>query len=702
MKKRSKVINWGLIIILMMLCIFSKGFSLKILAVKETQLILDGKDVTSLVAPIIQDGKILVPIQFIAEELGAKVDWNEKDNTLKVENNSNSFLLRTDSYLVIYQNDQKSCGLSDVPPKSINDMIYISTDLCRNVLGVGVEWDEDNKIIHIDSNKREGIEPFYDVKISSIESGQAIKGKTDLHISLPDEYLKNAVEIKYLLLSPETAKGSVIARGSDLTAKYNWIPNLQESGERILVAAIYDINGSFLAGDAILVNVDVEPKVSLTGLHQDEIIDNSVSLGTDTNFVASYVKYEITNLDTGKKVITTESDPQGVYKWSPMVHESGKYSFKAIAYDGNDEVYSSESISAKVEIPYRLALTGVCNGQTIDKPVKLSTFRNFHVSETEYILRDLNTGRKESLKKFGYGSYQWFPEPKYSGSKELLVRVKDTKGKIHESKGINVNIVGTPKLFLDGVGPKEVLTKAVQLKTTSNVTLDSVDYILTRPDTGEKKIITSKQSSSTNCTYTPIEKDAGDWKIKAVGMYDGNKIESEEIPIRIYLGKIYGPRPIIEKDKFMGLASELAKDSWEKTGMSAALQTAQAILETGWGQSVPVDKYSGQLSLNLFGIKGEGTAGSVISNTWEEYNGRTFRVDAKFRAYSEVEESWSDHKRFLLEKERYQPFREVMYDYTQGAWALRRAGYATDSKYPLKLMRIIKQYNLQELDKVGI
>ena len=43
-----------------------------------------------------------------------------------------------------------------------------------------------------------------------------------------------------------------------------------------------------------------------------------------------------------------------------------------------------------------------------------------------------------------------------------------------------------------------------------------------------------------------------------------------------------------------------------------------------------------------------------------------------------------------------------MYDYTQGAWALKRSGYATDSKYPLKLMNIIKQYNLQELDKVGI
>ena len=134
--------------------------------------------------------------------------------------------------------------------------------------------------------------------------------------------------------------------------------------------------------------------------------------------------------------------------------------------------------------------------------------------------------------------------------------------------------------------------------------------------------------------------------IKAIGVYNGKAIESEEIPIKIYLGKVYGPKPIIAKDKFLGVASNLAKESWKNTGMSASLQTAQAILETGWGQSVPVDKYTGKSSNNLFGIKGKGTAGSVISNTWEEYNGTKFRIDAEFRAYNNINESWANHKEF--------------------------------------------------------
>lgn len=702
MKKRINIKNLSMIILLITLLIFPQGLHSEASVNDSIKLVLDGKDITSLAKPVVQDGKILVPIQFIAEKLKTKVAWNGEDEIVAIEKDGNLSILRIDSHLVIYQNEQKSCGLSDIPTRLIDDEIYVSCRLCQNVLGVEVEWDENNRIIIIDSNKKEGIEPLFDVKISSVEMGQVINGKTNLQISLPTDDLNNAAEIKYLLLNPVTAEGVVIARGNKLDAKYNWLPNLQQSGEQVLVSVIYDANGEFIAGDAVLVNVDVDPRVSLIGLKQNEVIEDTISLGIDTNFVASYVEYEINNLHTGKQILSGKTDPWGTYKWSPMVEDSGEYCFRAIAYDSDDNAYSSPLITAKVEVPRKLELRGVSKGQTIDKPITLSTFRNFHVSETEYVLKDLKTGRKESLKKLGYGSYKWFPGPEYSGKKALFVRVKDTRGRVHESEKINVKIADTPKIILEGVGPNQVLTKPIELKISSNVTLRSVDYIFTRPDTGEKMVIASKQSPLDSCTYTPIEKDAGEWLVKTVGRYKRKKIESEEILIKVYLGETYGPKPIIEKDKFMGFASELAKNSWEKTGMSAALQTAQAILETGWGQSVPVDKYSGQFSLNLFGIKGEGTAGSVISNTWEQYNGQVFRVDAKFRAYNNVGESWADHKDLLLKKERYEPFREVMHDYTQGAWALRRAGYATDLQYPLKLMRIIKLYDLQELDKISI
>lgn len=702
MNGRSNVLNRSLFFVLVLVLIFAQWPSSHSLATMSIKLIMDGKDITSLSSPIIENGRTLVPIRFIAEELESEVIWNEKDRTVAIEKDGTSVLLRIDSHLITYENGDKSYGLSDVSPKIIDSRTYVPLRLVSNALGIGIEWDEANKFVSIDSSNKSDITPFFDLEILNLKPGQAITGKTNLQIELGNTNIKNAKDIKYLLLDPETAQGTVVARGNQLTNKYSWLPNLQDKGEKVLVAALYDDSGKFLAGDAIPVYIDINPKVSLTGVKESEILDDTIYLGADTNFVASYVEYEITKLDTDEINLITEQDPQGQYKWEPKIGENGDYSFKVRAYDGEGKSYESETITAKVQVEPKLTLTGVLEGQTIDKPVNLLASRNFDVSETEYILRDPNTGKEETIAKMPYGNHRWFPGPKLSGKKEVLVRVKDTRGVSHESKPISVILKGKPILLLEGVGPNQVLREAVDLKIRSNINLDSVNYILTREDTAAIKIIGADKDSSEEQTYTPTKEDEGFWNIKAIGKYNGKEISSESIPIRVYLGETYPTSAIIEKDKFLGLASELAKESWKKTGMSAALQTAQSILESGWGQSVPVDKYSGKVSYNLFGIKGKGPAGTVTYNTWEVYNGQTYYVDARFRAYNNVEESWTDHKNFLLDSSRYEPFTKVMHDSTQGAWALKRSGYATDPQYALKLMRIIKQYNLQELDKVKI
>ncbi len=673
------------------------------IAINEPRLLLNGRNITSIAEPVIQNDRTLVPIRFIAEQLGAQVYWNSENRTVKIEKGNMSVLLRIDSHLFTYEKDGKQFYLSDVPPTIINERTYVPLRLVGNALGIGIDWEAATSTILIDSKVSSEVVPFFDVKISSLNSGQAITGKTELQIKVPNNGYPKAVEIKYLLLDPNTAKGTVIARGSQLSAKYTWIPNLKESGERVLVAALYDNNGRFLAGESIPVNVKVTPKVSLNGLTQNQNVTGTVSLSADTNFIASYVKYEIVNLDSKKLKVTPESDPYGPYTWTPAMYENGNYAFKVIAYDSDNKAYESQVINARIEVPRKFTLVGVSKGMKINKPVTLSGSLNFYVSQTEYVLRDPKTGKEEILKQLPYGSYKWFPGPEYSGTKELFVRVKDTRGVTHVSNKVSVSLTGVPKLFLEGVGPKQVVTGAVKLKTVSNVALEKVNYILINASTGAKKIIASNQAPSTEYTFTPAQGDEGNWKIHAEGIYNsGKKVLSEEIPFRIFLGKTYSSTPVIEKEKFIELASGLAKDSWKKTGMSAAIQTAQAIHETGWGQSVPVDKYSGKISYNLFGYKGSASAGTVTSNTWEVYNGVSFRVDAEFRAYKNVNESWADYNNLLLTRERYGIFREVMHDSTLGAWAIRRAGYATDPQYSMKIMRLINQYNLHELDEISI
>lgn len=700
------MIRNSIILILVLGIIFSQWFCTYPLAAKPIRLIVNSKDITSLASPILESGRILVPVRFVTEELGARVGWNNAEKKVTIRQENLEIVLRIDSHLVSYNTTEgQAYNLLDVAPKIIHNLTYVPLRFISNALAIGIEWDEDARTVYVDSSKTSDIEPFYPIELSSINSGQVIEGKTNLQVEIPEENLRDASEIKYILLEANTSEGFVIARGNDLTGSYSWLPDIKDSGHKVLVAALYDKNGRFIGGDAKPIYLGLKPRVSLEGIVEGDVYTDPISLGTDVNFKALFVRYELRNLETGRVQTFGEDapiDPYGQYKWTPATHESGSYSIKAIAYDMNEKPYESEAVNIKVEISPKLSLAGIGAGQTIDKPVNLLASRNFNVSETQYLMREPTTGKETILATIPYGNYKWFPGPEITGEREVFVQVKDTRGLVHESKGIKVNLPGKPLLLLEGVGPNQVLREDVKLKVTSNVKLDKVTYSLIHKDTGKVKSLGKDLDPLEEFLFSPKAEDAGYWNLKATGIYKGKEIDSEEIPIRIYFGDTYKSVPVIEKDKFLGLASNLAKKSYRETNMSAALQTAQSILETGWGQSLPVDKYSGKLSYNLFGIKGQGPKGSVVYNTWEVYNGRTYHVDAEFRAYNSVEESWADHKSFLLGSARYEPVRQVMHDSLQGAWALKRAGYATDPEYAIKLIRIINQYNLEELDKVKI
>lgn len=692
---KKKLFNWKTIVMMLMV-VMLVNVAPNAYAQSPIKLIIDGKTITADPEAFIKNDRTLVPLRVIAEELNADVQWDNENRIVHISKEDMHVALQIDSHLIEYTIDNETIyNLSDVAPLIKEDRTFVPIRLVSNALGVGIDWDNDKRAVIIDSSEESQIEPFFNMKISSVKSGQTIKGTTTLSSTIGN-IPEKAAEIKYLLLDKETKKGFIVAKGNDLNSTYTWIPAMEDEGKKVLVAAIYDARGNFLAGDSIPVTIDIVPEIKLTGLNEGELVTaDSVPLGAELNFSAASVRYEIINPDTDAYYISSNLDPLGGFTMIPVMEDNGNMSLRVVAYDMSGNAYYGNYVNVKVDVDRYLYLGGVTSGQTVDGSVTLRTSRNFNVSETEYIVVDATTGAETVLYKAGYGSYSWFPGPDMAGNKLLYVRVKDTKGNIFTSNSIKVNVVGTPKVLLQGVGPGQVVTGTFNLNIKSNITPESVKYILTNLKTGASTVVTGQ-------SYTPGTADSGSWSLRAEAVYGGKTLKTEEVKFSIYTGKLYTALPIVAKDQFLDFASNLAVEAKNKTGMSAALQTAQAILETGWGQSVPVDKYTGQLSNNLFGIKGTGSAGSVTSNTWEEYNGISFRIDAEFRAYNDVRESWNDHKELLLTRERYAPFRAVMFDSTQGAWALRRCGYATDSSYAIKLIDIINRYNLRELDKVGI
>ena len=665
----------------------------------DIRLLVNGEDITNLSRPVIENDRMLVPIRFVSESLGAFVEWDGDNRRVIIQRANDHLKLKIDSRLIQYDEGQRY-QLSDVAPKIINDRTYVPIRLVSNALGVGINWDGDNRVVNILSNQASEIKPFYAVDITNIDNGHLISKKTEIQYQLPAEFKTSDYKVKLLLLDPGTSEGFIKALGRTSNDSLMYLPKYSDEGEKALVLGVYDASNEFVAGKVIRVVIDLEPSITLNEITNKDNITEKLTVTPTVNFIPDYVNYEFINLNTNKIKKVEERDPFGDYTWYPQNSDNGNYLIKAIAI-ANGKTFPSRDYSVKVNVSPKISLSGVKENQIINGAVDLIAKRNFDVNETVFYMKDLNSNEISELKRIPYGAYTWVPDKSMAGKKALRVVVEDTRGNMHSSDWVTVTVDHSPMIEILGIGPKQIVTKAMELNYRSNVPLEKMKYVLKNVNTAN---ITEYPINDTGKAYNLSIDDltTGDYSLKVVATYNETVIASDEVIFRIYKEKLYSAKPIIEKDKFLDFASQMALESYYKTDMSAALQTAQGILETGWGQSVPVDKYTGKFSNNLFGIKGTGSKGSVTSNTWEVYNGIKYRVDDNFRAYNTVNESWQDHKDLLLEASRYSIFRDVMYDSSLGAWAIRRAGYATDPQYPLKLMRIIKLYDLEKLDRIDL
>ena len=143
---------------------------------------------------------------------------------------------------------------------------------------------------------------------------------------------------------------------------------------------------------------------------------------------------------------------------------------------------------------------------------------------------------------------------------------------------------------------------------------------------------------------------------------------------------------------FIGEVAPGAIAAQHRYGIPAAVTIAQAIDESGWGQS--------ELAVadhNLFGIKGTGPAGTDMRPTQEYQDGIWVTRTASFRVYHNIAESIADHGRLLASGQAYQ---HAMADRNvPDAFAADLTGiYATDPNYGSNLIALMRLYNLYRYD----
>ena len=145
--------------------------------------------------------------------------------------------------------------------------------------------------------------------------------------------------------------------------------------------------------------------------------------------------------------------------------------------------------------------------------------------------------------------------------------------------------------------------------------------------------------------------------------------------------------------QFLESIHQGAVDGWKQYGVLPSLTGAQAIIESGWGQSGLATQ-----GHNLFGIKGSYNEQSVTMPTYEYYGGRYVRINDAFRAYPSNYESIVDHGRFLKQNSRYSNLIGQK-DYQIVTRLIRQDGYATDPAYTNTLNSVIQRYNLTAWDQ---
>ena len=148
----------------------------------------------------------------------------------------------------------------------------------------------------------------------------------------------------------------------------------------------------------------------------------------------------------------------------------------------------------------------------------------------------------------------------------------------------------------------------------------------------------------------------------------------------------------ISIEDYINTYKEIAIQEMIRTGVPASITLAQGIVETENGNSKLVKK-----SNNHFGIKCKETwTGPSVSHD-DDAPGECFRK------YTNAEESYVDHSNFLRTRKHYDfLFTLDPVDYKAWAHGLKKAGYATNPRYPDLLIKYIETYSLNEYSLIAM
>ncbi len=150
--------------------------------------------------------------------------------------------------------------------------------------------------------------------------------------------------------------------------------------------------------------------------------------------------------------------------------------------------------------------------------------------------------------------------------------------------------------------------------------------------------------------------------------------------------------PDDHRKPFLEAVAPIALRSSAEHCVPASVTVAQAVLESGWGQSDKAMELN-----NLFGIKAKADEAGAMAPTWEVIDGQRVDVDARFRSFDSWAHAVLEHDRHIAEHPAYRAARSKRQDWRAFVRALAPV-YASDPNYAARIRTLVEDYGLEALD----
>lgn len=204
---------------------------------KDVNIVIDGEELNLDVAPQIIDGRVMVPIRGVLENLGALVKWDDETQTVSARKNSKTVSLEIGSNDVTLDksetNDDGSAKTetiqTDVAAQLVSDRTLVPLRVISEAMGYSVDWNDETYAVSITTDNDED-ESWKDNKVSVDMSTLSVSGDG---ASVSDNTLTISKGGVYTLSGKNSDASIVISTDDKVKLKLNGV-DITSSGASVI------------------------------------------------------------------------------------------------------------------------------------------------------------------------------------------------------------------------------------------------------------------------------------------------------------------------------------------------------------------------------------------------------------------------------------------------------------------------------------